>query len=188
MSTLLSIEDQRRVLAEARRAVVDALAGRSPAPPPASGVFARLAGVFVTFHRHGELRGCIGYTDADRPLAELVGRFAVAAATRDPRFPSVTADELDQCDIEVSVLGPIEPVRDPAEVVAGRHGLVVEQHGHRGLLLPQVAVEHRWDRETFLAYTCVKAGLPREAWKTGARIFRFDAQVFGEQSTGMRQA
>jgi len=123
-----------------------------------------------------------------RPLAELVGRFAVAAATRDPRFPPVTADELDRCDIEVSLLGPIEPVQDPAEVVVGCHGLVVEQHGHRGLLLPQVAVEHRWDRETFLAFTCVKAGLPREAWKTGARIFRFDAQVFGELSTGMRQA
>jgi AmmeMemoRadiSam system protein A len=186
MSTLLSAEDQRQVLSEARRAVAETLAGRRPSPPPRDGVFALHAGVFVSFHNHGELRGCIGYTEADRPLADLVGRFAIAAATGDPRFPPLTAAELDQCDIEVSVLGPIAPVADPAEIVVGRHGLVVEQHGRRGLLLPQVAVEHCWDRDAFLSFTCVKAGLPREAWKGGARIFCFEAEVFGEVSAGMR--
>jgi uncharacterized protein len=188
MNTQLSADDQRRVLSEARRAVAETLAGRQVAPPAVEGVFARRAGVFVSFHNRGDLRGCIGYTDADRPLADLVGRFAIAAATGDPRFPAITAAELESCDIEVSVLGPIEPVADPADIVVGRHGLVVEQRWHRGLLLPQVAVEHGWDRDTFISYTCVKAGLPRDAWKKGARIFRFEASVFGERSTGMRTA
>jgi AmmeMemoRadiSam system protein A len=188
MSTLLSAEDQRRVLREARRAVAEALAGRPPSPPPVDGVFARRAGVFVSWHLHGALRGCIGYTEADRPLADLVGRFAIAAATQDPRFPAVTAAELGECDIEVSVLGPMEPVADPSEIVVGRHGLVVEQSWHRGLLLPQVATEYGWDRETFLAHTCMKAGLPRDAWKTGARLFQFEADVFGELSLETQRA
>jgi len=188
MSLQLSADDRLRILDEARRAVADTLAGRQAAPPPCEGVFALRAGLFVTFHNHGRLRGCIGYIEADRPLAELVGRFAVHAATGDPRFPSITADELDDCDIEVSILGPVQPVDDPATVVVGRDGLIVEQGRQRGLLLPQVAVEHRWDRETFLAYTCVKAGLPRDAWKRGARLSRFEADVFGEVALGLRSS
>jgi AmmeMemoRadiSam system protein A len=188
MSTLLSVEDQRRVLREARCAVAETLAGRTPSPPPLDGVFALRAGVFVSLHRHGALRGCIGYTAADRPLSELVGRYAIAAATTDPRFPAVTAAEFGECDIEVSVLGPMEPVADPAAIVVGRHGLVVEQSWHRGLLLPQVATEYGWDRETLLAHTCLKAGLPRDAWKTGARLFLFEADVFGERSLETRRA
>ena len=192
MSTLLSAEDQRRVLREARRALAETLAGCPPSPPPMDGVFALRAGIFVSLHRYGALRGCIGYTEADRPLGNLVGRFAIASATQDPRFPAVTAAELGECDIEVSVLGPIEPVAepaaDPSAIVVGRHGLVVEQSWHRGLLLPQVATEYGWDRETFLDHTCMKAGLPRDAWKTGARVFRFEADVFGELSLETRRA
>jgi AmmeMemoRadiSam system protein A len=188
MSGLLTADDRRRVLDEARRALAEAMAGRRPAPPAAEGVFSRCAGVFVSLHRDGELRGCIGQPYGDRPLAETVGRCAIAAATEDPRFPPVTADELDQCDLEVSVLGPVTPVARPDEIVVGRHGLIVEQHGRRGLLLPQVASEYGWDRETFLAQTCAKAGLPRDAWKTGARLFRFEAEVFGEPPAGARRA
>lgn len=180
MPGLLAPEDRRRLLAEARRAVREALAGREAAPPPADGVFGWRAGVFVSFHKHGELRGCIGHPEGDRPLAAVLGHCAVAAATEDPRFPSVTAQELDACDIEVSVLGPIEAVAHPSEIEVGRHGLIVEQRWHRGLLLPQVATEYGWDRETFLAHTCIKAGLPRDAWRHGAKIFRFEADVFGE--------
>jgi uncharacterized protein len=188
MSHRLSEEDRRRLLGEARRAVTDTLAGRPPSPPPTDGVFARMAGVFVSVHRQGELRGCIGHPDGDRPLAEVVGRCAVAAATEDPRFASVTPAEFDECDLEVSVLGPIEPVADPADIVVGRDGLIVEQHWHRGLLLPQVAVEYGWDRETFLAHTCQKAGLPHDAWKKGAKLFRFEAEVFGEPAARTRHA
>ena len=188
MSDLLSADDRLRVLSEARRAVAAAIAGQRPAPPSAEGVFSLRAGVFVSWHRDGELRGCIGQPSGDRPLAETVGRCAIAAATEDPRFPPVTAAELEACDLEVSVLGPMTPVAWPDEIIVGRHGLIVEQHGRRGLLLPQVATEYGWDRETFLAHTCMKAGLPRDAWKTGARLLRFDAEVFAERPAGTRHA
>jgi uncharacterized protein len=188
MNGLLTADDRRRVLVEARRAVAEALAGRPPAPPAEDGVFSLRAGVFVSLHRHGELRGCIGQPYGDRPLAESVGRCAIAAATEDPRFPPVTAAELEACDLEVSVLSPMTPIVRPDEIEVGRHGLIVEQGGRRGLLLPQVATEYGWDRETFLAHTCAKAGLPRDAWKAGARLFRFEAEVFGDRPPGTRHA
>jgi hypothetical protein len=181
VSNLLSAADRQAVLRAARGAVADAAAGRSPVSPPVEGVFARHAGAFVSLHRHGALRGCIGHIGADEPLASVIGRCAVAAAMEDPRFPPVRPDEVPDLDVEVSVLGPVEPVRDVREIDVGRHGLIVEQHGHRGLLLPQVATEHGWDRDAFLDHTCVKAGLPRDAWKRGARILRFEAEVFGER-------
>jgi hypothetical protein len=176
------------VLTEARRAVSEALAGQRSAPPAADGVFSLRAGVFVSLHRHGDLRGCIGQPYGERPLADTVGRCAIAAATEDPRFPPITAAEFAECDLEVSVLGLMTPVVRPDEIIVGRHGLIVEQHGRRGLLLPQVATEHGWDRETFLAHTCMKAGLPRDAWQTGARLFRFDAEVFAETPARTRHA
>jgi uncharacterized protein (TIGR00296 family) len=110
-----------------------------------------------------------------------VPRCAVAAGTTDPRFPPITPQELDELDIEISLLGPLEPVAGPQDIQIGRHGLVVEQGWQRGLLLPQVATEWQWDAETFLAHTCHKAGLPRDAWKHGAQVFRFEAEVFGER-------
>ena len=176
----ISSEDRRRLLQEARRAVSDALAGRPAVPAEPEGVLGLRAGVFVSIHSHGELRGCIGHLDADQPLAAVVARSAVAAATEDPRFASVTRAELDDCQIEISVLGPIEPVEDVDDIVVGRHGLIVEESWHRGLLLPQVAREQRWDRDTFLARTCAKAGLPGDAWKRGAKILKFEAEVFGD--------
>jgi len=188
MGHLISDDDRRRLLQEARRAIGDALAGRPPAPPAAEGVFGLRAGVFVSIHHHGELRGCIGHPEGDRPLADVLGHCAAAAATEDPRFRSVSASELAACDLEVSVLGPIAPVASTGDITVGRDGLIVEQGWHRGLLLPQVAVEYGWDRETFLSQTCRKAGLPPDAWKTGASIFRFEAEVFGELRPGARRA
>lgn len=181
MSGPLSAADRQAVLHAARSAVADAACGRAPGSLPVEGVFARRAGAFVSLHRRGELRGCIGHIGADQPLASVIGQCAVAAAMEDPRFPPVRPDEVPELEVEVSVLGPIEPVRDVTEIEVGRHGLLIEQHGYRGLLLPQVATEHGWDRETFLDHTCVKAGLPRDAWKRGARILRFDAEVFAER-------
>ena len=185
MSTMLSAEDQRRVLSEARRAVAETLAGRQPAPPPAEGVFARRAGVFVSFHQHGELRGCIGYVEADRPLADLVGRFAIAAATGDPRFPPITAAELESRATS----------KCPCSARSSRLRIrQISSSAVTGWSWSSTGIAacccRRWPSSTagiarrFLSHTCVKAGLPRDAWKTGARIFRFEAEVFGERSHG----
>lgn len=181
MPGFLSDTERQMMLQAARQAIADTLAGRGPAPLAAEGVLASAAGVFVSLHKRKQLRGCIGYPSGDQPLASVLCRSAIAAATEDPRFPPVTADELAGIDIEISVLTPVVPVETPSEIEVGRHGLVIELHGRRGLLLPQVATEHGWDRDTFLAQTCVKAGLARDAWKSGARIFRFEAEVFGER-------
>jgi len=178
----LSAQDRRALLETARQAIADRLAGRPQVSPALDGVFARASGVFVSLHRRGELRGCIGYPDGEQPLGVSVPQCAVSAATGDPRFSAVTSSELPELDIEISVLTPVEPVTDPTMIEIGRDGLIVEQQRRRGLLLPQVATEWGWDRETFLTQTCVKAGLPRDAWKRGALIFRFRAEVFGDQS------
>jgi len=181
MTGRLSVDERRQLLAAARQAIGDTLAGRPISPLPLAGEFGRRAGIFVSLHTHGHLRGCIGYPSGGDPLGESVGECAVAAATGDPRFPRVTPAELADLDIEISVLTPIEPLSDPADVVIGRDGLVIEHQHHRGLLLPQVATEYGWDRETFLVQLCLKAGLPRDAWRHGARLFRFEAEVFGER-------
>jgi AmmeMemoRadiSam system protein A len=140
------------------------------------------SGVFVTLKQHAELRGCLGTLQCRHGIAREVARCAADAASRDPRFPPVTPGELPRVSVEVSVLGPLETVdpRDPDAIAIGRHGLVAEQGSRRGLLLPQVATERGWTVEEFLRQTCVKAGLPEDAWESGARISRFDAEVFGE--------
>jgi AmmeMemoRadiSam system protein A len=137
-------------------------------------------GAFVTLHSGGELRGCIGVPGAISSLYETVQNCAISAATADPRFPPLTLSELSEIEIEISVLSPLEPVKAIEEVEIGVHGLVVQHEGRRGLLLPQVATEHGWDREQFLRQVCRKAGLQMDAWKEGARIDRFTAFVFGE--------
>ncbi len=182
MTPLLAESDRRLLLRAARQAIADSLAGRTVATPAAEGPFALRAGVFVSLHRHGDLRGCIGHPDGDQPLAAVLGRCAVAAAQEDPRFPRVTPPEMEHIDIEISVLGRIEPVQSLEDVDVGRHGLIADQDGHRGLLLPQVATEHGWSREAFASQTCRKAGLRPDAWKRGARLFRFEAEVFGEDT------
>jgi AmmeMemoRadiSam system protein A len=175
-------QDRRLLLTLARHAVV-AHVGTGVAPPaPSNGVCARRGGAFVTLHQHGDLRGCIGHVEATDLLGQVIVRCAVAACSADPRFPPVTTAELPHIDIELSLLGPLEPVIEIDEIEVGRHGLVVEMHWHRGLLLPQVATEWQWDRETFLTQTCVKAGLPRDAWKKGATLLRFEAEVFGDSA------
>lgn len=139
------------------------------------------SGVFVTIKRRGQLRGCLGTLQNQRGLAREVARCAVESASEDPRFPPVAADELPELAIEVSVLGPLEEVEPrPDAFSVGVHGLVVEQGYRRGLLLPQVATEWGWTAEQFLRQTCVKAGLPPDAWHHGARLFRFTADVFGD--------
>lgn len=145
-------------------------------------------GAFVTLRRRGELRGCIGFPEAQKSLVETVIEATAAAATRDPRFEPVTKDELEDITIEISVLSPIEKVTDVNLIECGKHGLVVRQTKgwlvFSGLLLPQVASEHGWTREEFLAQTCLKAGLLPHAWQEGAEVFWFTAEVFGERGEG----
>jgi hypothetical protein len=171
---------QRALVGIARAAVRGSVSGRAPALPPVPDL-PEASGAFVTLKKDGELRGCIGTLECRGPLAEEVARAAVSAAREDPRFAPIGASELDDLQVEVSILGPLEPIDplDPEAIVIGRHGLVVEQGSRRGLLLPQVAIEWNMDRETFLARTCVKAGLPTDAWRTGAQVYRFAADVFG---------
>lgn len=138
-------------------------------------------GAFVTLHRHGALRGCIGRLTAREPLAEVVREMAVAASQEDPRFPPVGPEELDGIDVEISVL-TIPAPSSPEAVVPGRHGVIVQRGTRQGVLLPQVAVEYGWDRETFLGHTCRKAGLPPQAWReAGTEILVFEAQILRDE-------
>jgi AmmeMemoRadiSam system protein A len=172
---------ERTLLLKLARLAIEAhVSGRDLQSIPAWPAITRSAGAFVTLTRDGELRGCIGYPDADRPLVEVVVGCAAAAASRDPRFEPLSLLELTEIQIEISVLGPLLPVRDPAEILIGRDGLVVELGRRRGLLLPQVASEREWTAATFLTQTCLKAGLSPDAWQSGAQVFRFEADVFGE--------
>jgi AmmeMemoRadiSam system protein A len=178
---MLEEADRNHLLVIARDALTAHVIGTTATPvEPRPQLLNRPSGAFVTLHHRGELRGCIGHVEANEPLGRVIARCAIAAGSSDPRFPAVTPDELREIAIELSVLGPLQPVADISEIDIGRHGLVVEQGWHRGLLLPQVATEWKWDREIFLAETCRKAGLARDAWKTGAKIWKFEAEVFGE--------
>jgi AmmeMemoRadiSam system protein A len=148
---------------------------------PASPALRERGGAFVTLERNGELRGCIGHLIADRPLARVVQDMAIAAATQDPRFSPVSAEELPHLILEISALSSFRRIEDPAEISVGRHGLLISEGRRRGLLLPQVAEREGWDVLTFLAATCRKAGLPLDAWKRGAAIEIFTAVVFSEK-------
>ena len=174
-------DTERRLLLQIARDTIVAHASGANAPAvDRLDLGGRRGGAFVTLHKRGELRGCIGHIEADQPLVCVVARCAVAASSTDPRFPAVSAAEVAELSIEVSLLGPLEPILGPDEIEIGRHGLVVEKGWRRGLLLPQVATEWKWDARQFLEQTCRKAGLPDDAWKQGAKIWRFDAEVFGE--------
>jgi len=135
-------------------------------------------GVFVTLKVKGKLRGCIGCISSNEPLPEAVAELAIKSASSDPRFIPIGPAELDDLDIEISILGPLEEVKDYNEIIIGKHGLVVEGFGRHGLLLPQVALEYGLDVSAFLAQTCIKAGLPKDAWKSGAKVYKFLAEFF----------
>ena len=177
---MLTPHDQQRLLRHARRAIAARLEDRPLAPLASLGALGEPAAAFVTIRLADRLRGCIGLIGGDEPLHEVVARCAGDAATRDPRFPPLPPADLPGVRLEISVLTLFRRVADPAETEVGRHGVLVEQGLNRALLLPQVAGEWGWDRETFLSQACVKAGLPADAWRTGAAVHTFEAQVFGE--------
>lgn len=183
---MLSEKGKDRLLTLAREALWSHLTGKSSLvaeAPPEELMAPR--GAFVSLHRAGDLRGCIGTFEATESLFKTVQSMAIASGTRDPRFDLVTADELDAIEIEISVLSPRRTIRDVNEIVVGQHGLYVTSGYRHGVLLPQVATDCGWDAETFLSHTCQKAGLPADAWKGGdIKLEVFEAEVFSETPKG----
>jgi AmmeMemoRadiSam system protein A len=179
----LSEPDRRSALELARTAVISAVSHRKLSDfIPHEGIFAERRGVFVTLHVRGRLQGCIGVTEAKEPLGEAIVRCAVSAALEDPRFAPMTPDQLAGLSIEISLLSALEPI-SPEAIEIGRHGVFIQLHAQRGLLLPQVAIEHQLTREQFLEETCRKAGLRREAWQDPeARLQGFTCDVFSESA------
>jgi AmmeMemoRadiSam system protein A len=176
-----SEEEHAQLLRLAHDSIVSAFDRRDlpiDAPTPR---FAELRGAFTSIYLHSQLRGCVGYVLPTFSLYRTVTETARAAAFNDTRFQSITKDEAPNLEIELSILSAPQPIQ-PEAIEIGRHGLIVGQHGHRGLLLPQVPIEHHWDRITFLEQTCRKAGLPSDAWQKGASLQAFTAEVFGDKA------
>ena len=181
---VISPEDQPRLIGLARRAL-EARVRHAALPDIESSLAPDVrCGAFVSIFHDGELRGCLGRLNSQLPIAQLVTQLAQAVADSDPRFDRVTPHELTGIRLEISVLTPEREIQSVEEIEVGTHGLIVEQGTNRGLLLPQVPGEHGWDRDAFLDHACLKAGLAADAWRRGARLFVFEAQIFGERSSG----
>ena len=180
---MLTPESQQQLLWIAHDALA-ARVRRERAPRPAASGLHACQAAFVTIFCRGELRGCLGRLTPDMPLPALVSHLAQEVADSDPRFDPVRPEELADISLVISVLTPEHEIRALSEIEIGRHGLIVEKGSRRGLLLPQVATEHGWDRDTFVAQACLKAGLADDSWRHGARVFIFEAQVFGESDRG----
>lgn len=182
MAEMLTKKERSELLKIARDTIVAYVSGGTiPAVAATSRGVNLESGCFVTIKQHGQLRGCIGNFVSDQPLYRLVQEMAVSAATRDPRFYPMKPQDLNDFDLEISVLSPLERIASLDEIQVGTHGLYIVKNSYRGVLLPQVATEYGWDRETFLKHTCLKAGLPENAWKKDCDIYVFSALVFGEK-------
>lgn len=179
---MLSKEERKYLLNLARETIRAKLEGLSlPQYDPISEVVSENRGAFVTLHRNGSLRGCIGYVEAIKPLYQTVQDMAVASAFQDPRFPPLTKNEFDRVTIEISVMSPLKKISSADEIEVGKHGLIIKKGYNQGLLLPQVATEQGWDRDTFLEHTCYKSGLAGGCWKDpNTEIYVFSAEVFSE--------
>jgi AmmeMemoRadiSam system protein A len=175
-------EERTILLKLAHQSILSALEHREISLDPPSPHFSEPRGAFTTIYLQGKLRGCVGYVLPTLPLYRTVAETARAAAFEDTRFSPVTLAEAPALQVSLSILSPLQAIK-PDEVEIGIHGLVVTQGERRGLLLPQVPVEHHWDRITFIEQTCIKAGLPRDAYKTGATLEAFTAEVFGDPET-----
>lgn len=182
---MLSSDHKKTLLKTARKSIKAAVEGKIfDSPRDVSSELKEPCGAFVTLHKFGELRGCIGYIEGVLPLIETVKDVAEKAALEDYRFTPVTKDELSNIDIEISVLSPLKLIKNINEIEVGKHGIVMEYRHNRGLLLPQVATEYGWDRETFLNQTARKAGLSVDQWKDPeTKIFIFSAEIFGEKES-----
>jgi AmmeMemoRadiSam system protein B/AmmeMemoRadiSam system protein A len=183
----LTPADKKTLLSLARASIREAvLHNRLPEHTPDTPLLNEKRGAFVTLKKDGRLRGCIGFIEAVNPLYRTVMEAAAFAALRDRRFRPVTAEEIGELTLEISVLSPLQQVKKPRSIQVGRHGLMIIKGERQGLLLPQVPVEQAWNRTTFLRQTCLKAGLPADAWKSGAEIYVFEAVVFSEEEISGR--
>ncbi|MRS02836.1 AmmeMemoRadiSam system protein A [bacterium] len=179
----LTDQEKKTLLEIAKRAIV-AKAGNRELPKLTIDlpILKEKRGAFVTLKKRGHLRGCIGYIKAVKPLGDTVQEMAVAAAFHDPRFPSVKSDEIRDLSFEISVLSPLQKIQNIEDIEVGKHGLFIVRGYNSGLLLPQVATEYGWDRETFLKETCYKAGLPPRIWKDKeTEIYIFSADYFSDK-------
>ena len=189
---MLTLKEGKLLVKLARKTIETYLhEDRKPQVPKVPAKLCKHRGVFVTLNKEGELRGCIGHPLPTTPLVDAVIDSTISSATRDPRFPPVTPEELPALEVEVSVLSKPEPIKVkspreyPKHIVIGRDGLIIEWSGYAGLLLPQVPVEWGWDAEEFLSHACMKAGLMPDHWlREGVHISKFSAQVFRERRPG----
>ena len=189
---MLTEAQGRQLLEIARRSIVSFVVDGVRYDAESDGDFAEIddalrqpCGAFVTLHREGHLRGCIGLVEGVRPLFKAVQEMAVAAAVEDPRFMPLAPGEIDGVKIEISVLSPLAKIASLKEIEIGRHGLLIRKGRHSGLLLPQVATEHGWELEEFLRNTCYKAGINPDAWKKHKKdpemsVYIFTAHLFNE--------
>lgn len=173
--------EKKTLLRLARTSIESKVFGTTlPVMNPTDGGLTTESGAFVSIHKQGRLRGCIGTFGSPTPLYRTVIDMAAAAAMKDPRFSPIGIEELTSMEIEISVLSPLREIKSIDEIETGRHGLYIVKGRCRGVLLPQVAVEHGFDRLTFLEQTCEKAGLAPDDWQKGATIFVFEAEIFRE--------
>ena len=181
MPELLTKKERKELLKIARETVVEYVTNRKvPTVVTTSPGLNLHSGCFVTIKQKGELRGCIGNFISEQPLYLLVQEMAVSAATRDPRFYPMKSEDLADFTLDISVLSPLERAASVEEIQVGTHGIYIVKGSNRGVLLPQVATEYGWNRDQFLQHTCIKAGLPQDAWQGECDIYIFSAQVFGE--------
>lgn len=182
--TLLSTKNKMTLLKIVRDTIESYVRDREKPPlPTLSPELLSRQGAFVTLHKNGKLRGCIGTFVGEGTLAQTVQNMAVSAGWEDPRFGPLKESELSGIDIEISALSELQEIKDISEIEVGSHGIYITKGSNRGVLLPQVALEQGWDRDTFLSHTCTKAGLASDAWKKEKlKIEIFSAEVFGEKN------
>lgn len=174
-------EQRGRMLELARGSIVSYLRGLETSIPSVD-FLNEPSGAFVTLRKHGALRGCIGSIEPTSPLGETIARCAVSSAVKDPRFAPIEIEELDFIHVEISVISQMKKTKRLEEIIVGNHGVMIEFQNRYGLLLPQVALEHGWDRDTFLDHVCVKAGLGTNTWKKPEAVLHiFTAEIFGEE-------
>ena len=182
MPELLTVQEQTELLKIARDTIVSYVTrGNVPVVECTLPGLHQHSGCFVTIKQKGALRGCIGNFVSDQPLYLLVQELAISAATRDSRFYPMKATELADFQLDISVLSPLSKAASVEQIQVGVHGIYIIKGNYRGVLLPQVATEYDWDREQFLRHTCIKAGLPENAWQGECDIYIFSALVFGEE-------
>ncbi|MBN1523526.1 MAG: AmmeMemoRadiSam system protein A [Spirochaetales bacterium] len=186
MDFSLSVSEKKLLLEAARASITAACTQLKPPVFTPTETLKTKCGAFVSLHKQGNLRGCIGYITGIAPLLQTVMEMAVSAGFQDPRFPPLKESELSHLEIEISVLSPLHRIRSVDEIIVGTHGIIMKKGGYSGLLLPQVATEYNWNRDEFLSHTCQKAGLPSDSWKhRDAEIQIFSAIIFSEKSIPM---